>query len=578
LKRRLGGSDLAQYISDLDKEISELGSQIPIFDGAVVLLRLEDAFDNLMHTIGAEIHQKDDELNIYRAGTFRFATTGIALVEDGLTELLRLGKNAGHILDDWPSIEFFFGYPKADENPTEEAMRIGFVNPGDYWITLTVSQGIGGAKGKAILKLISPSPQTKQFTIDILWYWLGLVQKKNIASLVLRQGGSVELTDIGDLEVISVKDETKEKADFARTYEDLLAIRKAYISPHDWASDFKRKGVEAALTVGKGIHSQENIEALTAEIAEISRAYRSFPGYRSTFRSVTGYTFEEFVAFTEFLGRLARTRDHSVYYEREDALLQLAKDDSFEPRIATKIISSLTLRQGARPEAFPIFRINDFLLFSLRRILALQIQRPVEIFEHHLNNDIRGREFEKHCRRLLRERGFSVYPRRLIITDFLPANVSIELWGFEKKKSDVDLIATKNGFVLVAECKELKRKGKGRRKHRTSDLNVLIKAGRENYYKARRLSETRRNLVNPKATNLLSAPDLRVIVPLVVTNQQYRSGGAEDVAAVVALEDLLGLADEIIKNSMPFPSPNGILTIHSNQPEAGLVTPTVSLS
>lgn len=568
---------MARYISELDKEITELGSQIPKFDGVVVLLRLEDAFDNLMHQAGAELHRVNDEHNLDRAGTFRFAVSGIALVEDGLTQLFKLGKETGHLLDDWPIMEFFYGYPKNGEGIVKVAKRIGFITEEDYWKTVTVSQGISGVQGRALLKLDAPSVKTKNLTIDIIWYWLGLIQKKNISSFVLWQGGMVEESSEGNLKVISVKEETKERTDFGRTYQDWLKAQAAYTAPHEWGSEFKQKGVEAALTVDRGKFSQENIEAVAAEMAELAKAYRNIPRYRATFRAVTGYKFDDFVRFTEFLERLSRLCDHNVYYGTESEFMEAARSSSFSPNLASKLIKSMTWRVNSRPVSFPIFYVSGRVIFSLRRILVLSISRPLEIFEHQLNTEIRGRVLEQNCRRLLRARKLSVYPRRLPSAGFLPLAVSYELWGFEKQKSDIDVIAAQGDAILIVECKELSGEDKRGGRFGTSDLNVLLKAARENFYKTLWLAENWRKLPEHMATKFLSIAKPKTFVPLVVTNQQIRHTGSSDSAAVLALEDLLKLTDGFAKNESPFVS-GGVMLINTDPPGTSLETPVVPIS
>jgi Holliday junction resolvase len=98
--------------------------------------------------------------------------------------------------------------------------------------------------------------------------------------------------------------------------------------------------------------------------------------------------------------------------------------------------------------------MTNFLRLGTRRSALLD-----ECFNEVYDNNLKGQAFEEACRKTLRENGIKTISKRVDITEpILPAEVSIALWGRQKSRTDIDVLACFNNNVLIIECKENKFK------------------------------------------------------------------------------------------------------------------------
>jgi len=144
---------------------------------------------------------------------------------------------------------------------------------------------------------------------------------------------------------------------------------------------------------------------------------------------------------------------------------------------------------------------------------------PEGLHEEVYNNDLKGISFENACRKLISSKGFLTVPRRVdVFESMIPTNISLLLWGKQKNRSDIDVLACFDNVIIVAECKKIKfRVGKEKMKQLT---NSAI----EHYYKTKWISENivklEKYLGGSLSERLSVEKRKRVfLVPLMVTNK-----------------------------------------------------------
>jgi hypothetical protein len=73
------------------------------------------------------------------------------------------------------------------------------------------------------------------------------------------------------------------------------------------------------------------------------------------------------------------------------------------------------------------------------------------------DNDLKGKNFEDASRKMLKEKGLIVLPRSVeIFEPVIPNDIALKLWGKEKTRTDLDIIAVKGNALLIIECKDAK--------------------------------------------------------------------------------------------------------------------------
>jgi hypothetical protein len=78
-------------------------------------------------------------------------------------------------------------------------------------------------------------------------------------------------------------------------------------------------------------------------------------------------------------------------------------------------------------------------------------------FDEMYENDLKGKTFEDASRKMLKEKGLIVLPRSVeIFEPMVPRDMALELWGKEKNRTDLDIVAMKGNALLIIECKDAK--------------------------------------------------------------------------------------------------------------------------
>jgi len=227
----------------------------------------------------------------------------------------------------------------------------------------------------------------------------------------------------------------------------------------EWASDVKKASAAASLTVAEGLDSKSNQEALRRELSEFVTAYSSFLGYESSFHSRFGYSLHDFVTACQELLEIARLQFHTVYRgERTQLAKEVKRRSGLSNSKVNEIVTALTWRKGSTPFQSPIISIGSDRIFNFQHIMAGLTSTLDNHFSSSPYSNEKGVLFEERCRQLLNSKGFEVFPSRLnIVEEYLPPDISLQLWNHVKQSTDVDLIARKSNFLLICECKERKQ-------------------------------------------------------------------------------------------------------------------------
>lgn len=270
----------------------------------------------------------------------------------------------------------------------------------------------------------------------------------------LRYGGELWLDDVG------LHHPAQKVVDDEEVVRELTA--NGYLSselylPHKWATDLTDVGqvtMEKAV-VGKGAL---NRRLLREETNAILRDFGSLPRFPEIFKNMMNMPLEEFMKLTHEVAMLGYSRPSTVFIGRPARVInKLSKKTKLKKRQIAKMLDVLHTR-GRGVRFRPILRLSrDLWLTSFDWAATYKLIALNLCFLGPYEFDLRGKAFERRCRKRLSDEGFAVYPNRIEIRFPPPLEEAFaDTFGIRKKKSDIDLLAHSNGVILIGECKEIK--------------------------------------------------------------------------------------------------------------------------
>ena len=439
----------------------------------------------------------------------------------------------------YEAIEIALEYSHLHDRPFKELprIRVGIGEPSaDTLIEMMRKKGVIGVDDLIFAAEPELAPTVRVgFAIVVDWRGDPLV-KSSVSdvfrlTLALRRTHAARTAVSLNLPLTLVDDQPVPMVSFPKefTLEKMAELRKRTArgvldSDHSvsgWASDSRQASIDGMQTIDLGIDSEENWNALLRELRETAKAFCLFTGFEESFASTHGYRVSQLSTAIESLMSMTRkTTEHTVYVgDRVKLTKELKASTGLSNSVVGKIIASLTWRSGLSYVRAPIVTNGGQCYFSMTGVIgALDLQLE-DHFSDPRYSDQLGKKFEEKCREILRSRGFTVYPRRLgLPVKYLPDEVSIELRNHVKVGTDIDVLARKNEYLYLFECKERKR-SKGNEKRLA---NLLSKTQTDLKYRGvwirNNLDSFRAMVGQDWAEKLVGGGPEFGIIPLLVSN------------------------------------------------------------
>lgn len=233
----------------------------------------------------------------------------------------------------------------------------------------------------------------------------------------------------------------------------------AYSSVRVWNSNFQEVATETlkSLETGKG---RDNIDRLKRELDEIYKAYHSMKDFPETFEKLFGVDMRMFLDVIFELECLCYNYVHCVGVWKLSDLLYVGKiNEKYGTKMTSKVIELLYTKRKAEGRDDALFVLQDIVMTSFVRLTRKRNTLLDNCFDEVYDNNLKGQAFEEACRKTLLDNGLKTIPKRVDITEpILPSEVSLALWGRQKSRTDIDVVACFNNNILVIECKENKFK------------------------------------------------------------------------------------------------------------------------
>jgi len=300
-----------------------------------------------------------------------------------------------------------------------------------------------------------------------------------------------------------------------------------------WNSDFLEVSFETLRDTldGKG---SENLGALKKESEEIFKAYSSMKGFAEEFEKLYGVNMKSFFKIRYELFRLCYSKLHTVGVWKLSRLFEeLNQKTGYPNEIIKKVV-----KLSGFPKIYPsMIIIGDTAMTSFRRLGVSRFSLLQNCFNDYYENDLKGKVFEEACRKLLKDYSFNTLSSRVdVLEPMLPLGICQRLWGKQKTRTDIDVLACLKNRVLIIECKEIKTK-----LPRIRVQNQFKKYLIEHYYKVKWISENftkfKKYLTHSELISLAIDSNQPVnFFPIVVTNRLVNIEGFNEVPLVTYTE------------------------------------------
>ena len=245
--------------------------------------------------------------------------------------------------------------------------------------------------------------------------------------------------------------------------------------------------------------------------------YKSIPNFKKNFKKHSSVELDKYIKIViELFLLLYNTEEAQIKILKSKFISKLKRSTGCTPGEIKSIINEKTWdKVGSLIEKPLIFDgvhyhfTHGILQNSLGRTLR-------KCYEETINNNTKGKYFEKDCRQIFKNNSCYVLEDSVKINElFMPKEISEQMWGFQKDKTDIDVVGTKNDILFIIECKTrkssliIKDKVKDRLKNSFDETYYMGKWVAEHFEKFCIIAE-KQGLSIPK--------NCKFVVPLFVSN------------------------------------------------------------
>lgn len=309
-----------------------------------------------------------------------------------------------------------------------------------------------------------------------------------------------------------------------------------------WNSNLPERVETTFKTISQG-KTKTNFDNLKLERSEIFRTYNDLIGFPKLFQCTYDLSLTTFFDIVDGLIVECYPNDNTLGVWKINTLPQKESLRKHKFGDIEKTVIGLSKFRG-------MFLINGTIFTTFERITASALSVLDNCIDVLYENDLKGKAFEKATKEMLEKHGLIVFPKSIeIFEPIIPKEVSLQLWGREKNRTDLDVIAMKNNALLFIECKDSKF-DKSILKQGNKFRNYVV----EQYYRVKWISENFPTFSSyvQNQTNFLKI-DLSqklLLFPLVVSNTLVNEENFEGAPLVSfsELKDLVQLNWDLTNN------------------------------
>lgn len=525
--------DRAEVARGLEKEFEDIeaaAKQFCLPDASLAILRLEDVYDDWRSGEFSRLlypNERRDQDEIQATAYLRRANYYLQVGELALSLLLENGRQCGRQLANFPHI-FYVISTRPPSETDQELIITGKREPDDACFFTSVNILGSIPTTEALILKGAAGTEAEEFMEKILgWHKRLMIYLSKQRAVRKRKDMRIEQVETGEMLVTEGAHSEDELFDiFMKERATPRHLVETAWHAALWASDFQEVARENYRNIDSPRNPTLNLDYAMREANEIAKAYGSFPGFKDLFEKATGVRYDSFAKIDRALIRQVMSADQHVFYgSLKKTLRVLMSDTGLSRKECERIVESMTWRRGQAPLRYPIYSSGLYRYTSYRRLSAARFAQLEQLFsEAYRHENEKGRIFEERCRDQLRRAGLRVYPARLVIPlQIVPEEVSQQLWGRRKTRTDLDVLAKMGRFGLIIECKETKIPYQ----RILRQTNLFEKYIIELYYKTRWACDNPaklREFLHQDPDNGDLFEDVDYLIPLVVTTFPFDVG------------------------------------------------------
>jgi len=222
-----------------------------------------------------------------------------------------------------------------------------------------------------------------------------------------------------------------------------------------WNSNLADQVQETLQTICKG-KGKNNIDHLKLEQKEIYSTYSNLIGFPEVFEKTYGIELQTFLDIVNEFIFECYPHDNTLGVWKINDLKKSTVCKKYKLTDVEQVVSILSnLRKDNA--FYGMFVVNETIFSSFGRLTRAALFILDNCLDTMYENDLKGKNFEDATRKMLKEKGLIVLPQSVeIFEPMVPKDIALKLWGKEKNRTDLDIIALKDDALLIVECKDTK--------------------------------------------------------------------------------------------------------------------------
>jgi len=221
-----------------------------------------------------------------------------------------------------------------------------------------------------------------------------------------------------------------------------------------WNSNLASQSLQTLPTcIEKG---KDNLDHLKLEPEEIYNTYSNLTGFRKVFEKTCGISLRTFLDIVNEFIFECYPRDNTLGVWKIDNLRKGTICKKHKLADVQQVVSILSNPRNDNA-GHGMFVINQTIFSNFERLTRATLFVLDNCLDTMNENDLKGKSFESATRKMLKGRGLIVLPESVeIFEPMVPEDIALKLWGKQKNRTDLDIIALKENALLIVECKDTK--------------------------------------------------------------------------------------------------------------------------
>jgi hypothetical protein len=548
-------STILKNIEKTENTINEVLTQLNKFDCLRVMHSVLESFDNEMTYNLKEMISNGKQNETLNISVYRNTLQHLGIIISAINYTLLNSKNNNSTLSETPIIDMILRVSEHSVFPSDKDMMLKerYDPTKDECISNDVHLlgGTFNARRYYVIKNFYRTNGQKQiiFTLKLLMDFWQLAAFRTL----LHSNISAEITDTGEIRPVDLTPQILLELEEmnARTigveHNKFPSWRLHIKEMHELtiaASRIKRVSPISREIIFRG---------LKMELAEFAK----LENFHSVFFQKYSIQFHLYCSIIEQIVNIIYSSNSTcVYLPKSRLLTKIKKTTNCKITDIEKIINPLIWEKGSSIFEKPVILDGIHYIFSWVTMANGLLAPIYRCYDELIDNDLKGRLFENECRKAFRDDANFIFNDRLVINrPILPDEASVKLWGYIKKRTDLDVLAIKNDILFILECKSKKTP----LSKRIRVDNLFMKYYEELLYKANWVSqnfEEFRQIANSQKCEI--SENCKFIVPLLVSNLMNIKNQNFLVNNMTELQSILK------KINSPLPTPQFHLLLDSN--------------